>query len=120
MGPEELLMEALLLGAHGGVSGGANVFPALYVKLCVAARKAGADHERIRELHHQVLRVSGNLYGIGRHSSAVIKGIKCALSCLGICDDFMAEPFHRFHPPDRARVREVLERLDVPMEIKKP
>lgn len=111
MGPEELLMEALLLGAHGGVSGGANVFPHLYVKLCQEARKPGANHDRVRELHHQVLRVSGNLYGIGRHSSAVIKGIKCALSCLGICDDFMAEPFHRFREPERQRIAAAVERL---------
>ena len=112
MGPEELLMEALLLGAHGGVSGGANVFPQLYVQLCAKARQAGADHERVRELHHQILRVSGNLYGVGRHSSAVIKGIKCALSCLGICDDFMAEPFHRFREPERARIAAAVERLN--------
>jgi 4-hydroxy-tetrahydrodipicolinate synthase len=111
MGPEELLMEALLLGGHGGVSGGANVFPSLYVQLCVEARRPGANHERVRELHHQVLRVSGNLYGIGRHSSAVIKGIKCALSCLGICDDFMAEPFHRFREPERMRIAAAVERL---------
>lgn len=111
MGPEELLMESLLLGAHGGVSGGANVFPRLYVRLCEEARKSGGNHDRIRELHHQVLRISGNLYGVGRHSSAVIKGIKCALSCLGVCDDFMAEPFHRFREPERQRIATAVERL---------
>jgi len=112
MGPEELLMESLLLGGHGGVSGGANVFPHLYVKLCQEARRPGANHDRVRELHHQVLRISGNLYGVGRHSSAVIKGIKCALSCLGICDDFMAEPFHRFREPERQRIATAVERLN--------
>ena len=34
---------------------------------------------------------------------------KGALALSGVCDDFMAEPFHRFHPPERERVREVLE-----------
>jgi len=111
MGPEELLMEALLLGAHGGVSGGANVFPHLYVRLCDAARRPGVDHEHVRELHRQILRVSNSLYGVGRHSSAVIKGIKCALSCLGICDDYMAEPFHRFREPERERVAAAVDRL---------
>jgi 4-hydroxy-tetrahydrodipicolinate synthase len=111
IGPEELLMESLLLGAHGGVSGGANVFPALYVRLCAEARKPGTNHERLRDLHRQVLRVAGNLYGVGRHSSAVIKGIKCALSCLGICDDFMAEPFHRFREPERKHIAAAVERL---------
>ena len=33
MGPEELLLDAVLAGGHGGVNGGANVFPQLYVAL---------------------------------------------------------------------------------------
>ena len=33
-----------------------------------------------------------------------IKATKCSLSLLGICDDFMAEPFHRFRAPERERV----------------
>ena len=31
IGPEERLMEAIQSGGHGGVAGGANLFPALYV-----------------------------------------------------------------------------------------
>jgi 4-hydroxy-tetrahydrodipicolinate synthase len=58
-----------------------------------------------------VLRVSASLYRVGKHPSAVIKGLKCALSCLGICDDFMAEPFHRFRNTERAIVEERLARL---------
>ena len=41
---------------------------------------------------------------ICKHSSAFIKGVKCALSCLGICDDFMAEPFHRFRAEHREQI----------------
>ena len=41
----------------------------------------------------------------------IIKGIKGALSCLNICDDFMAEPFHRFREPERTKVRETVERM---------
>jgi len=33
---------------------------------------------------------------------------------LGICDDFMAEPFHRFRQPERERVQAVLESLKFP------
>ena len=102
IGPEERLMEAVLAGGHGGVSGGANLFPALYVSLCAASR--AGDEPRASALHAQVIRVSDSLYRIGRHPSAFIKGIKCALSCLGICDDFMAEPFHRFRAGERELV----------------
>lgn len=109
VGPEEMLGDAVLAGAHGGVNGGANLFPRLYVKLFEASR--AGDLARVRELHAVVMRVSEGLYRIGRHSSAIIKGIKCGLSLAGLCDDCMAEPFARFREPERARVRAVLEEL---------
>ena len=62
------------------------------------------------------MQVSDALYHVGRHSSAVIKGIKCALSCLGICDDFMAEPFHRFRAEKRAQVQRQVAELAAAME----
>ena len=110
IGPEEMLPDAVLAGAHGGVTGGANLFPRLYVQLFEAARTGNLT--RIRELHAMVMRVSEGLYRIGKHSSAIIKGIKCALSLSGICDDFMAEPFHRFHETERGRVRQFLEEFN--------
>ncbi|MFN3408785.1 MAG: dihydrodipicolinate synthase family protein [Limisphaerales bacterium] len=110
MGPEEMLFDAVLAGGHGGVHGGANLFPKLYVKLFEAAR--AGDLPRARALHAAVLRVSESLYRIGRHSSAIIKGIKCALACLGVCDDFMAEPFHRFRADERTLVQQRLAELD--------
>jgi 4-hydroxy-tetrahydrodipicolinate synthase len=109
IGPEELLAEAVLAGAHGGVPGGANLFPNLYVKLCEAARTG--DLPRSQQLHTQVMNISKSLYQIGHHTSAVIKGIKCSLACLGICSDFMAEPFHRFRAQERARVQRSLAEL---------
>jgi 4-hydroxy-tetrahydrodipicolinate synthase len=110
MGPEELLFESIAAGGLGGVSGGANLFPKLYVKLVQAAR--AGDLVRARELQSQVLRISRSLYRIGRHSSSIIKGIKCALACLGVCDDFMAEPFHRFRAEERALVEGRLKEIE--------
>lgn len=98
-GPEELLGETVLLGGHGGVNGGANLFPGLYVKLHVAA--AAGDRETVNALHQIVMRVSSTIYSVGRHGSSYLKGLKCALSIEGICNDYMAEPFHRFQAPQR-------------------
>jgi len=56
--------------------------------------------------------VGNALYRIGRHPSSIIKGIKCALACLGICDDFMAEPFHRFRAEERALVQSRLKEVE--------
>jgi 4-hydroxy-tetrahydrodipicolinate synthase len=60
--------------------------------------------------------ISNSLYRVGHHASAVIKGIKCALSCMGVCDDFMAEPFHRFRAEERARVHRQLPELKAGVE----
>jgi len=109
IGPEELTAEAVLLGAHGGVNGGANVHPRLYVQLYEAA--TAGDLPRIRELQRQVLDLAGQLYTVGRHRSSLIKGVKCALNLLGICQDGMAEPFRSFREPERGIVRERLVRL---------
>ena len=83
MGPEQLTAESVMLGAAGGVNGGANVFPELYVALYEAA--AANDLERVKALQHHVMAVAASLYTIGRYGSSAIKGIKCALSLMGIC-----------------------------------
>ena len=48
---------------------------------------------------------------VGITDTSVIKGQKCALALLGVCDDFMAEPFHRFREPEREQVRQILMEL---------
>lgn len=114
IGPEEMLLASVIAGGHGGVNGGANLFPRLYVKLFEAAKTS--DLGRARELHAVVMQVSESLYRIGRHPSAIIKGLKCALNCLGICDDFMAEPFHRFRADERNLVQHHLKNLQAELE----
>ncbi len=109
VGPEELLGESVLFGAHGGVCGGANLFPKLYVELYDAA--AAGNIEKVLELHAQVIRIGRTIYSVGQHGSAFIKGLKCALSCVGVCDDFMAEPFQRFRPEHRERIEGYLAEL---------
>jgi 4-hydroxy-tetrahydrodipicolinate synthase len=110
-GPEELLAESVLLGGHGGVCGGANLQPRLYVELYEACQ--ARQLERVRELHARVMQISSTLYHVGRHGSAFLKAIKCALHALSVCDDFMAEPFHRFREEERTRVRAVLADLGI-------
>jgi 4-hydroxy-tetrahydrodipicolinate synthase len=109
MGPEHLLVEALAAGGHGGVHGGANLQPQLFVDLYHAA--LSGDTERVGQLRELAAQQAACLYQIGRHSSSLIKGIKCALSCLGICDDGMAEPFQRFQRRERELVQQALSRM---------
>jgi len=115
VGPEELLAESVLSGAHGGVNGGANLLPRLYVDLYEAS--VAGDLPRIRTLHAEVMRISTTIYAAGLHWSSFIKGLKCALSCLGICDDAMAEPFQRFRPAQREKIMAHLAALDLPSRV---
>jgi dihydrodipicolinate synthase/N-acetylneuraminate lyase len=109
MGPETLLAEAMALGAHGCVAGGANLAPRLFVDLYEAC--VHKDAARIAALREKVLRISATIYAVGKHGSAYLKGLKCALSLLGLCDDVLTEPFARFRAPERDRVRDHLVEL---------
>lgn len=110
VGPEALLAETVMRGGHGGVNGGANLNPRLFVDLYEAASRNAT--ERVAELQQQVLQL-GKIYQVGHHASSIIKGIKCALALLGICDDFMAEPFHRFRELERRRVHQLLRDQEI-------
>lgn len=109
IGPEELLAESLLAGGDGGVSGGANIFPELYVGIFNAAESG--DWSEAARLQAIVLEVSCRLYRVGQHGSAIIKAIKCALNCLDVCDDLAARPSSRFRSPERARIADELATL---------
>ncbi len=110
VGPEEILAEFVIMGGHGGVNGGANMFPKLYVDLYKAS--VVHDYEKVKLLRDTVMRISTSLYSEGRFGSSYLKGLKCALSVMGICSDFMAEPFRRFKNPERRLIEKGLEKLN--------
>ena len=111
LGPEELLAEGVLMGAHGGVCGGANLCPRLYVDLYETASKG--DLSNALKLHKQVMSLGAEIYGTGHYASSGIKGLKCALSCLGICSDFMADPFHRFRNEERKKIESAVKKYKI-------
>ena len=108
MGPEELLAESVLFGGNGGICGGANIKPELFVALYNAAKESNMTE--IVKLQNELFELR-KMYSYGKYSSSFIKGIKCALSCLGICDDFIAEPFHAFRENERESIHEHLVTL---------
>jgi 4-hydroxy-tetrahydrodipicolinate synthase len=116
VGPEHLLVDVLRMGGHGGVNGGAQIDPALLAGLYEAVRRG--NPARVQELQQRLRRL-GEIYAVGRHASTVIKGMKCALSLMGLCSDEMAAPFSRFGPQERERVRAVLAELNL-LPVRKP
>lgn len=111
VGPEHLLAQAVRLGADGGVSGGANVWPKLFVDTYQAA--ASGNDTALAPLQSQIDSFQ-RIYAVGKYASRHVKATKSALSILGICSDVMAEPFHHFKPPERKRVAAILHELQVP------
>jgi 4-hydroxy-tetrahydrodipicolinate synthase len=106
MGPEELLVDAMHIGGHGGVCGGANLYPQLYTQLYQAAQDGqSAERERLQDL---VLRIGRGVYTAGGN---YLCGLKYALSLAGLCSDVMAEPFQPLPEADREQVRQTL--LDI-------
>ncbi len=110
IGPEEKLIASIPMGGHGGVNGGANAYPKLFVEAYEAA--VAGDSARC-EVLQQKIEAFGEIYTIGKYASRFIKATKCAASVLGLCDDFMAEPFNRFYPQDREKVAAILKKLEL-------
>ncbi len=101
VGPEHLLAEAVTLGAAGGVAGGGNLVPRLFVSVYEAAREGRT--EEVARLQALVTQLQ-ELYTIGKYGSAFLKGVKCALELSGVCSGRLAAPFDAFHQPERERV----------------
>jgi 4-hydroxy-tetrahydrodipicolinate synthase len=111
VGREELLAESVLLDGHGGICGGANFIPKLYVDLYNAA--CSRDISKVEALHEKVMQISSAIYSVGRYESSYLKGLKCTLSCMNICSDFLAEPFHRFRQEEHDKIQQYIKELGI-------
>ncbi len=111
VGPEEMMAEVVLLGANGGVNGGANIFPELYVALYNAA--VAKDIDQVRVLQMQVMSVCAKLYTIGYNGSSYLKGVKEALSEMGICSGVLAAPFSEFGEEQKSKIKTAIKELQL-------
>jgi 4-hydroxy-tetrahydrodipicolinate synthase len=106
-GVEEILADLIAAeGAHGGVCGGANLFPQLYVDLYTAASRG--DRDTVARLQKIVLAISAGVYTVGDSGSAYLRGLKTAASILGIGNGVMAEPYHSLTPEERGTIARAL------------
>jgi 4-hydroxy-tetrahydrodipicolinate synthase len=109
MGPEELLAQGVLAGGHGGVCGGSNIVPELYVQLYEAAHRG--DLREVLVLQGRVQRLSSKLYHVGENPSSYLAGVKAALACLGIGTGHLAPPTASLLPEKRAVIEQHLRDL---------
>lgn len=114
VGPEHLLATALQKGADGGVCGGANLNPQLFVNLYQAAR-AGRWNE-VSQYHEEIVRMGNAIYSIGDEQSSYLRGLKTALSLTGICNDLPALPNRPFSETERLMLEQNLSSLYQPQQ----
>jgi 4-hydroxy-tetrahydrodipicolinate synthase len=85
VGPEDLLAECVLLGGHGSMAAGSNLYPRLFVDTYEAA--ARGDAARTLELHDEIM-----AFGKAVNRANPLRGLKCGLGLLGICSSLLTEP----------------------------
>lgn len=92
-GPEEKLDVALGLGATGGVNGGANLFPGIYVDLFNSFKNG--NKEEVGRLQKWIYEISENIYHLSQEPTAYLQGLKAAMSLKGLCKNVLLFPLQR-------------------------
>lgn len=110
VGAESFLPETIARGGHGAVAGGANFFPELFVALYKASVENNAN--KIAELHEIVNKLYDTIYSVGKYPSRYVKGTKCALAVMGICEDHMAPPLRKFELKEREEIKKYIQQFN--------
>lgn len=113
VGPEEILSQTLEIGGHGGVTGGANLYPELYVQAFEAFQSK--EKERLSEIQETILFLSKNLYQNQTYKSSYLKGLKASLAFEGLCRGILAPPLYAYSETEKnelyGRFLEVKEKV---------
>lgn len=114
VGPEEMLLEAMDLGFHGGVSGGANAFPALYVR-CYEyyQNNEKAKAQEIQSLIHELSR---ELYQHVEHPSAYLKGLKECMKLNHLSGGILSPPLRGFSEEERLSFHKKFEKVKLKIQ----
>ena len=111
VGPENLLAEGFRAGMHGAISGGANAFPRLYVALYDAFVVGQmADVERLQA---SVNRFTREVYSVGETESGLLRGLKCCLSLLNICESRLGWPYVSANSTQRDAIAQTIRELQL-------
>ena len=102
VGPEEQTAQAVLLGGAGGVNGGANMFPKLYVKSYNAA--VAGDLETVKKCQKAILHISTTIYNVDGY----LPGLKGTLELLDLCGRTLALPYTAMSDEKMTALKEAL------------
>lgn len=107
VGPEHLLAEGLLCGAHGGVPGGANIFPHLPIRLYQAF--LDGRHQEMQRIQAQMIEIGLPIWSASETGPGYLRRLKCALSVLGLCSALPSWPYRESVSKERESIREHLQ-----------
>jgi 4-hydroxy-tetrahydrodipicolinate synthase len=110
VGPDDLLAEAVLLGAHGGMAGGSNVNPRLFVDLYEAA--VANDMNRVATLHQQAIQFDNAVYRATEDPHNPLRALKAALSIMAICGEAMTPPLRPISTRERETIAQYLRGVE--------
>ena len=103
-GTELFLPETIFQGGHGAIAGGANIYPKLFVAMYEAS--LARDFEKIAHLREINIQLYNTIYAVSGNSSRYIRGLKCVLNTMGICNDYAALPLTRYEDEDRKKIEQ--------------
>ena len=103
-GTELFLPETILQGGHGAIAGGANIYPRLFVDIYEAS--LARDFEKIDELRKINIQLYNTIYAVTGNSSRYIRGIKCVLKTMGICNDYAALPLSKYDGEEKRKIEQ--------------
>jgi len=90
-GPEILFSESLLAGGDGGVPGGSNLYPKLFVDIYQSAIEQELGILRSRQ--NVVRKLYNGLYKLEPSGSGFMYGLHAGLAIKGICKNIMYPPY---------------------------
>jgi 4-hydroxy-tetrahydrodipicolinate synthase len=102
VGPEHLLAEGLVAGAHGGVPGGANIFPQLPVAVYQAFIDGKLD--AMKKAQATLVAAGDPIWSSNETEPVYIRRLKCALSVMGLCSGLPTWPYHESTADERKEI----------------
>jgi dihydrodipicolinate synthase/N-acetylneuraminate lyase len=92
------------------MAGGSNVNPRLFVDLYEAA--AAADVNRVATLHQQVIQFDNGVYRTAEDPHNPLRGLKAALSVMGICGEAITPPLRPISTRERETIAQYLRGVE--------
>jgi 2-dehydro-3-deoxy-D-pentonate aldolase len=107
IGSDSLFLDALKVGGHGAVAGGANLYPGLFRSLLDAFTRG--DPATAAGMQSVIASLGNEVFPITGEPSSVFAAIKGGLAALGLCRPDMLPPLTTCTPSDLAMLRRILD-----------